>query len=56
MGRLVLTKQEKRIVLFVVIAFLLGLAVKTYRETHSQSEPKTQAVEKGRGKPKLGDD
>jgi hypothetical protein len=35
-GRLVLTKEEKRIVLFVVSAFLLGLAVKFYRDRHPQ--------------------
>jgi len=55
-GRLVLTKQEKRIAVFVVIAFLLGLAVKTYRETHSHNEPPVHAAEKGQTKPKLGDD
>ncbi|HJT80088.1 MAG TPA: hypothetical protein VJ719_02730 [Chthoniobacterales bacterium] len=56
MGPFVLTKQEKRIILFVVFAFLLGLAVKTYRETHPQSPPTVPAVEKTRPKPKLGDD
>ena len=49
MDRLVLTRQEKRIIVFVLIAFLLGLAVKTYRETHPQIEPSVQAVEKDRG-------
>jgi hypothetical protein len=55
-GRLVLTKQEKRIIAFVVTAFLLGFAVKTYRETHFQTKPPVPAAEKGPAKPKLGDD
>lgn len=31
---MVLTKDEKCVILFVVIAFLLGLAVKFYRDRH----------------------
>jgi hypothetical protein len=31
----VLTPEEKRTVCFILIAFLLGLATKHYRETHS---------------------
>jgi len=53
---LVLTGQEKRIILFVVIAFLLGLAVKTYRETHSPTKPAVQAVKKSHAKQAPSDD
>jgi hypothetical protein len=31
----VLTPEEKRTICFVLLAFLLGLATKHYRETHS---------------------
>jgi len=33
-GRPVLTKQEKRVIAFVVTAFVLGLVVKCYRDQH----------------------
>jgi hypothetical protein len=55
-GRLVLTKQEKQIIVFVMIAFLLGLTVKTCRETHSHTQPAVQVDQKAPAKPKLGDD
>jgi len=32
--KLVLTPEEKRVILFVVAAFLLGLGTKCYRDTH----------------------
>jgi hypothetical protein len=42
----VLTPEEKRTVCFILIAFILGLATKHYRETHSPSLP---PVELARG-------
>ncbi len=36
-NRLALTPKEKRIIAFVIVAFLLGLGVKCYRETHPQT-------------------
>jgi hypothetical protein len=33
-GGIVLTSQEKRIILFLVLAFLIGVTVKIYREHH----------------------
>ena len=38
-SRWVLTKRERGVILFVVIAFLLGLAVKVYRDHHPPAEP-----------------
>jgi hypothetical protein len=32
--RWVLTPEEKRVIVFVLLAFALGLATKHYRETH----------------------
>ena len=32
--RFVLTPEEKRVILFVMTAFLLGLGTKCYRDTH----------------------
>jgi len=34
--RFVLTREEKRVIAFVLLAFVLGLAVKHYRDTHPQ--------------------
>jgi hypothetical protein len=34
--RFVLTREEKRVIAFVLLAFALGLAVKHYRDTHPQ--------------------
>jgi len=34
--RFILTREEKRVVAFVLLAFVLGLAVKHYRDTHPQ--------------------
>jgi hypothetical protein len=36
---MVLTAEEKRVILFVVIAFLLGLAVKFDRDGHPEAHP-----------------
>jgi hypothetical protein len=38
--RFVLTPEEKRVVVFVVAALLLGLGTKCYRDTHPQAPPK----------------
>jgi len=38
--RLVLTREEKRVLAFVVIAFALGLTTKHYRENHPPVAPK----------------
>jgi hypothetical protein len=34
--RFVLTPEEKRVISFVVAAFILGLGTKCYRDTHPQ--------------------
>ncbi len=34
--KLVLTPEEKRVISFVVAAFILGLGTKCYRDTHPQ--------------------
>jgi hypothetical protein len=34
--RLVLTSEEKRVIAFILAAFVLGLAAKHYRDTHPQ--------------------
>ncbi|MEY2537681.1 MAG: hypothetical protein QOG67_1421 [Verrucomicrobiota bacterium] len=51
MRRLVLTPEEKRVLIFVVLAFLLGLGVKHYRET--RPEPAAYRIIKG-GSPDIG--
>jgi hypothetical protein len=38
--RLVLTPEEKRVIVFVFIAFILGLATKHYRDVHPQAPAK----------------
>jgi hypothetical protein len=35
----VLTKEEKRVICFVMLAILVGLAVKEYRRNHPVSTP-----------------
>jgi len=35
--KFVLTPEEKRVILFVIAAFLLGLGTKCYRDTHPPS-------------------
>jgi len=37
--RLVLTREEKRVIAFILAAFVLGLAAKHYRDTHPQPAP-----------------
>jgi len=36
----VLTREEKRVILFVVVAFALGVATKLYRDTHPHAADK----------------
>jgi hypothetical protein len=36
----VLTREEKRVILFVVVAFALGVATKLYRDTHPPAPAK----------------
>jgi hypothetical protein len=36
----VLTREEKRVILFVVVAFTLGVATKLYRDTHLHAPDK----------------
>jgi multisubunit Na+/H+ antiporter MnhC subunit len=38
--RLVLTAEEKRVIVFVLLAFLLGLSARHYRDTHSSPPTK----------------
>ena len=42
---IVLTPEEKRTVVFVLIAFLLGLGAKHYRETHAVPLRRTAITE-----------
>jgi hypothetical protein len=37
--RLILTPAEKRVVIFILVAFLLGLGTKYYRDAHSSPAP-----------------
>lgn len=37
--KLVLTPREKRVVIFIIAAFLLGLGTKYYRDTHPLPVP-----------------
>jgi len=37
--RLVLTSEEKRVIAFILAAFVLGLAAKHYRATHPRPMP-----------------
>ena len=46
--RFVLTPEEKRTVCFVLIAFLLGVGAKHYRERHAVPPLKTAVVETSR--------
>lgn len=49
----VLTPEEKRTVCFVLVAFVLGLATKSYRDAHPvpSSKPTTAAREHAMPKP-----
>jgi hypothetical protein len=40
---MVLTPEEKRVILFVLIAFLLGVTVKLYRDRHPQPPAESHA-------------
>jgi hypothetical protein len=40
--KLVLTPEEKRVIGFVVAAFILGLGTKCYRDTHPQLPVQTE--------------
>ena len=48
----VLTPEEKKTVCFVLIAFILGLATKHYRDTHPPVLPKPDITVRGHGSPK----
>ncbi|HWY41677.1 MAG TPA: hypothetical protein VNX27_12875 [Chthoniobacterales bacterium] len=37
--RLVPTPEEKRVIIFVIAAFLLGVATKCYRDSHPKMPP-----------------
>jgi hypothetical protein len=43
--RLVLTAEEKRVLIFLLIAFLLGLTIKHYRATRPQAATTIEARE-----------
>jgi hypothetical protein len=38
--RLVLTREEKRVIIFIVVAFVLGLTARHYRGAHSPTPAK----------------
>lgn len=40
--KLVLTSEEKRVIVFIVAAFLLGLGTKCYRDTNAQPPAQTE--------------
>jgi hypothetical protein len=40
--RFVLTPEEKRVIVFVIAALLLGLGTKCYRDSHRQVEVKIE--------------
>src|SRR5687767_1980707 len=48
----VLTTDEKRTLCFVLIAFVLGLATKSYRDNHPRPAPKPKTAVHGRAMPK----
>ena len=48
---LVLTPEEKRTVCFVLIAFVLGLATKYYRDAHPRQLPKPDINVPGHASP-----
>ena len=43
----VLTPEEKRVVAFVLAAFVLGLGTKYYRDNHRQSPPPNETGQSG---------
>jgi hypothetical protein len=50
----VLTPEEKKTICFVLIAFVLGLATKFYRDRHPQTPPKAEISADGRMSPRPG--
>ena len=48
----VLTPEEKKTLCFVLIAFVLGLATKFYRDRHPAPSPKLPAAQHGHAMPK----
>jgi hypothetical protein len=48
--KLVVTPEEKRVILFVIAAFILGLATKCYRDTHPRP---LEYIDKSRPRPAL---
>ena len=48
----VLTPEEKKTVCFVLIAFILGLATKHYRDNHPPVLPKQHMTVRGHGSSK----
>jgi hypothetical protein len=48
----VLTPEEKKTVCFVLIAFVLGLATKYYRDAHPLIPPKPEIKVRGHASPK----
>ena len=47
----VLTSEEKRTVCFVLLAFVLGLATRFYRDAHPQPSPKPGVKVRGNASP-----
>ena len=47
----VLTPEEKRIICFVLVAFVLGLATKYYRDNHPAAAAKPTIAARGRATP-----
>jgi hypothetical protein len=45
-----LTKEERRVICFVMLAILVGLAVKEYRRNHSVSTTTRPALKQSLGK------
>ena len=45
--RFVLTSEEKRVIVFVVAAFLLGVATKCSREVHPRTPVKIEKTHQG---------
>ena len=43
--RFLLTPSEKRLAIFILAAFVLGLGTKYYRDTHSSPAPATEKME-----------
>ena len=43
----VLTKEEKRVVCFVLLAIMVGLGVKEYRRVHSSSNAVPSSLKQG---------